>query len=129
MSTEKRKLNRRHFSYYMRVRDEMNGEVVGTLLDISTGGFKLDSDKAIPTNKDFRLRIELSLELAPKTFMVFGARSRWCQPDPYDPISFNIGFQITDMTPRDREIFARIFEKYGSSQETPRKSHTDYRWR
>lgn len=129
MPNEKRKIARRSFSYYMRVMDEVNGQLIGHLIDISTGGFKIDSDIEIPRDKDFRLRIELSLEMAPKTFMVFDARSKWCRPDPYDPISFNVGFQITNMAPRDYEIFSRIFEKFGSQNEKPRKSHLDYRWR
>ena len=78
MPSEKRKLARRNFSYYMRVMDEVNGQLVGHLADISTGGFKLDSSAAIPLNKDFRLRIELNNEVADKAFMTFTARSRWC---------------------------------------------------
>jgi len=129
MPAEKRKLARRNFSYYMRIMDEVNGQLVGHLIDISTGGFKLDSSKAIPLNKDFRLRIELTGEVANKNFMIFAARSRWCQPDDIDPSSFNVGFQITNMSPSDFEIFNRIFEKYGSQGNSQRKSNSDYMWR
>ena len=89
MLAEKRTLARRDFSYYMRIMDEVNGQLVGYLADISTGGFKLDSTHAIPTNKEFRLRIALTNEVASKTFMVFLARSKWCQADPIDPTGFN----------------------------------------
>jgi hypothetical protein len=129
MPNEKRNLARRSFSYYMRVMDEVNGQLIGHLIDISTGGFKLDSSKAIPLNKDFRLRIELSGEVASKTSMIFAARSRWCQPDSIDPSSFNVGFQITNMSPADFEIFNRIIEKYGSQSNSLRKPNSDYMWR
>lgn len=129
MPAEKRKLTRRNFSYYMRVIDETNGKLVGHLADISSGGFKLDCAQSIPSNKDFRLRIELTSEVAAKSFMVFMARSKWCRSDPIDPTSFNVGFQITNMTPSDFDIFARMFEKYGSQGNRSQKSSDDYLWK
>src|SRR5215470_14455424 len=98
MAPERRKLDRRHFSFYMRVMNEATGELVGHLADIGTGGFKLDSQNPITPNTDFRLRIDLTSDVAAKDFMVFTARSRWCNPDNIDPTSFNVGFQILDMT-------------------------------
>ncbi len=126
MSLERRKLNRRNFSYYMRVMNEATGELVGHLSDISTGGFKLDSRQAIPLNRDFTLRVDLTSEVANKTFMIFVARSKWCQPDHYDPSTYNVGFQIINMTPGDLEIFTRMFEKYGSNN---KNSNLDYLWK
>ncbi|MDO8752471.1 MAG: PilZ domain-containing protein [Anaerolineales bacterium] len=130
MPAEKRTLPRRTFSYYMRLMDESSNQLVGYLTDISTGGFKVDSALALPANKDFRLRIELTNEVASKTYMVFQARSRWCQTDAIDPTTFNVGFQITNMTAGDFEIFLRMFEKYGAhSTGTNNKTADDYRWR
>lgn len=129
MPSEKRKLVRRTFSYYMRVLNEVNGQLVGHLSDISTGGFKLDSQDSIPANKDFRLRIELNSEVADKPFMVFNARSKWCSADPVDPTAFSVGFQITNMAPMDFEIFSRMFEKYGSSGSEGNKKSDDYLWK
>ena len=128
MPAEKRKVQRRTFSYYMRVMDEMSGQLIGHLTDISTGGFKLDSATAIPMNKDFRLRIDLTGDVASKNHMIFQARTRWCRTDAIDPTAFNVGFQITSMVPGDFEIFSRMFEKYGT-QSGSRKSTDDYRWK
>lgn len=111
---ERRKLNRRDFSYYMRMMNDRTGRLVGHLTDISTGGFKLDSQEPILANQDFNFRIELTNEVANKTFLVFSARSRWCEQDHIDPTSYNVGFQIINITPGDLEIFARMFEKYGT---------------
>ena len=111
----------------MRVMDETSGQLVGHLTDISTGGFKLDCSRAIPINRDFRLRIELSADVANKNFMIFLAKSRWCHSDNIDPTSFNVGFQITQMAPSDFEIFTRLFEKYGSIGVQHRSA--DYLWK
>ena len=125
--TERRKLDRRTFSYYMRLMNENTGELVGHLADISTGGFKMESLKPIQPNMNFRFRIELSSEVANYPFMVFGARSAWCQMDHIDKSLYNVGFQITDITPSNLEIFSRMFERYGSQSND--KNKFDYLWK
>ena len=126
---DKRKLNRREFTYYMQVKDETTKQVIGYLSDISTGGFKLDCPQKLPTGQDFRLHIELTADVADKTALIFIARSKWCHPDHIDPTSFNVGFEIVNMAPSDIVIFQRIFEKYGSEQAARKKSSDDYLWR
>ena len=111
----------------MRLMNENTGELVGHLADISTGGFKMESVKPIPPNLDFRFRIELTSEVANVPFMVFGARSKWCQRDHIDLSIFNVGFQITDMASGDVEIFSRMFERYGSK--TGPGNNQDYLWK
>lgn len=126
-ASERRKLNRRNFSYYMRVTDEATKQLVGYLVDISTGGFKLDCQTAVPIEREYRLHIELTSDIADKNSMVFVARSRWCRPDHIDPNTFNVGFQIVNMAPGDSVIFQRMFEKYGSQGYS--KSSNDYLWK
>jgi len=127
---DKRKLDRRDFTYYMQVKDESTKEIVGYLSDISTGGFKLDCDKKIPVGQDFRLQIELTADVADKTSMTFIGRSKWCHPDHIDPTSFNVGFEIVNMSPTDMEIFNRMFEKYGSEHASrSNKRSDDYLWK
>jgi len=126
----KRKLNRRDFTYYMQVTDDVTKQLIGYLSDISTGGFKLDCDKKVATGQDFRLSIQLTSEIADKTSMVFIARSKWSHPDHIDPTSFNVGFEIVNMAPSDMQIFQRMFEKYGTQNSTQKKgSSDDYLWR
>ena len=122
---DKRKIDRRDFTYYMQVKNEVTKEIVGYLSDISTGGFKLDSDKKIPIGQDFRLQIELTPDVADKTSMVFIGRSRWCHNDHIDPTTYNVGFEIVNMAPGDMEIFNRMFEKYGSQRASRKKGSPD----
>ena len=110
---DRRHLERKDFSYYMRLVDNDTHNLVGHLVDISSGGFKLDSQTPIPVNKDFRLRMDLTSEVASKPAMVFVARSRWCQVDPLDPFIYNVGFQLVNISPGDLDIFRRMMEKYG----------------
>lgn len=124
---DKRKITRRDFSYYMQVTNDATKELLGYISDISTGGFKLDSPKKIMPGQDFRLHIELTPDVADKSAMVFIGRSKWCHPDHIDPTSFNVGFEIINMSPSDMSIFQRMFDKYGSESQTRRSD--DYLWR
>jgi c-di-GMP-binding flagellar brake protein YcgR len=125
----KRKINRRDFTYYMQVTDDLTKQLIGYLSDISTGGFKLDSQKEIRPGQDFRMHIDLTAEIADKTSMVFIARSKWCRRDHVDPNTFNVGFEIINISPSDMDIFQRMFEKYGSQNSIRGKSSNDYMWR
>lgn len=117
---DRRHLERKDFSYYMRLVDNDTQNLVGHLVDISSGGFKLDSQSPLPVNKDFRLRMDLTSEVADKPTMVFVARSKWCQIDPLDPFIYNVGFQLVSITPADLDIINRMMEKYGKKVEDKR---------
>ena len=113
MVAERRQLSRRNFSYYMRVTDEATGKLVGHFSDISTGGFKLDSNNLVSSNTDYRLRIDQTGEISNKSSITFKARARWCNVDAFDPNLYNVGFQIIEMTPGDYDIFVKMFSTYG----------------
>ena len=126
---DKRKINRRDFTYYMQVKDAATKQIVGYLSDISAGGFRLDSPTEIPQGKDFRLLIDLTPDIADQNSMVFIARSKWCRRDHVDPFTFNVGFEIINMAPGDMLIFQRMFEKYGSQHTMRSKGSDDYLWK
>ena len=126
---EKRRIARRDFTYYMPVTDDLSKRLIGYITDISTGGFRLDSLKQIPPGQDFRMRIDLTSDIADKNAMVFIARSRWCHPDHVDPNTYNVGFEITNMDRGDMAIFQRMFDKYGSQNTLKGRSSNDYMWK
>ncbi|MCC6297962.1 MAG: PilZ domain-containing protein [Anaerolineales bacterium] len=127
---DKRKIDRRDFTYYMQVKDEGTKQVIGYLSDISSGGFKLDCPKDIQPGQDFRMHIDLTPDLSPEqNAMVFIARSKWVQHDHVDPSTFNVGFEIINISPSDMLIFQRMFERYGSESTTRKKGSDDYLWR
>lgn len=115
---------RRDFSCYQPVIDNDTQEIVGHLADISSGGFKLDSQKPVQLNREFRFLIKLTAEVADKPHMVFIARSKWCKVDPIDPYVYNVGYQLIHISPGDLEIFNRMMEKYGREKA---KSQIDLR--
>ena len=112
VKTQRSRLERREFFYYAQLIDNNTLENVGHLADISQGGFKLDTSNPIPVNKDIRFIMSLTSAVADKSFMTFLAQSRWCKVDPFDPCSYNVGFQFIQISPEDLEIFMRMMEMY-----------------
>jgi hypothetical protein len=104
---------RRDLPIYTQLIDNDTLDIVGHLSDISSGGFKLDSQIPIPKEKEIRFLMNLTSSVADKSFMQFVARSKWCRVDPLDPFVYNVGFQLIQIAPEDLEIFNRMMEKYG----------------
>ncbi len=120
MESEQRRLARRNFNYYMRVKEEASGKVLGHISDISTGGFRIDSSQSVSLNVDMRLYIDQLGEISSKSYILLKARPMWCRQDQFDPNMFNIGFKLVDATPVDREIYMKMYEVYGDK--TPPKT-------
>jgi len=118
---ERRNIERKDFSYYMRLIDSETKDLLGHLTDLSSGGFKLDSRTPIEAEKDFRLQMELTSEVADKPSMTFVARSKWCHVDYLDPFFYNVGFQMISIEPENMEIIIRMMENYGKKHEDQRK--------
>lgn len=114
---ERRKVDRRSISYYLRIIDAGAKEMIGHLADITLEGLRMDSQKTLPVEKEYRLRINTTEDVADKDFIEFTACTRWCQPDPLEPGLFEIGFEILKISPHDAEIVRHIMEKY-SARET-----------
>ena len=114
MTTEKRKLNRRNFSYYMPVTDATTNRPLGIMTDISLGGFKLDSQEPVSNGQVNHFRLNLTTDIVPQAPLVFTGRSKWCHPDDIYPSSYNVGFELVNTAPGDTLIFQSVLERYGS---------------
>jgi hypothetical protein len=90
-----RKVARRHLIYYLRVFDTDTGELLGNLVDISTRGVMLVSDRAIETDKSFKLRMVLPETIEGSREVVFNAISRWCGNDTNRDF-YDTGFELVD---------------------------------
>ncbi|MGQ9832766.1 MAG: PilZ domain-containing protein [Candidatus Villigracilaceae bacterium] len=113
---ERRRAKRRPFAYYMQIVDAETQEPIGHLSDISTLGFKIDSQNEIPIGKEFRMRLDLNSDVADIPYMTFTARSKWCRNDELYPFMYNVGFELLSINPHEAAIYARIVEKYGTPE-------------
>jgi hypothetical protein len=110
--SEKRKLQRRHLIYYLRVFDRETNEVLGHLINISPAGIMLMSEEPIETNKIFKLRMDLPVEISEKTEILFDAESRWSKKD-VNPEFYDTGFSIINLSYQDGRLIEQLIDDYG----------------
>ena len=115
---ERRKINRRFLSYFIRVFDSDTRQQIGNLADITPQGILLISLHPIPKGQVIRLRLEVTPEVSDKPFLEFSAQSKWCQPD-IDPKLFNVGFKLLQLTPEDTAIIKQINDTFGFRENQP----------
>jgi hypothetical protein len=114
---DQRKTKRRFLLYYMRIYDATSRQQIGNLVDITPRGFMIVSEHKLPEEQTFRLRMELTDEVAEKPFLEFSARSKWSKPD-VTPSMYNTGFEILGLAPEDIKIVHRIIEEFGFRDNT-----------
>ena len=110
---ERRTVPRKKFNMYMRVLDDDTGEILGHMIEVGTIGFRLETVGPLPVKKDYYLRLELTPDLGNVPYIVFIAQTRWCKMDEIQPNLYQVGFELKEIMPEDKEIFLRVYEKYG----------------
>ncbi len=109
---ERRTVPRKKFKMYMRVLNDDTEEIIGHMVEVSQTGLRLETVGPVQPNRDFYLRIEITSDLGSMPYIVFIARSKWCQMDEIQPNLFQVGFEVVEIVPEDREVFTRIIQKY-----------------
>jgi hypothetical protein len=110
---ERRKLKRQPVSYYMQITDGRTQEIVGHLLDITPRGMMIDSRTPLPAGRSYHLRVETTADVSDTSHIEFIARGVWCKRDAIEPYLYDIGLEITNITPHDAAVIRRIMETYG----------------
>ena len=92
---ENRSLKRWHLIYYLRVFDRDTGALLGHLVDVSTDGMKMVSEKPIPVKREFRLMMEVPLKRSTAEELWLSAYSLWCNTDA-NPDFYATGFRLVN---------------------------------
>lgn len=99
-----RKAPRRHLIYYLRVYDRASGQQLGHLVDLTTEGVMLVSERKLEKGVH-ALRMDLPATICGKTVLEFDAECLWSRND-VNPDFYDSGFRLVNP---DRET-ARCIE-------------------
>jgi len=106
---ERRALKRRHLYYYSRVFDEATQQMAGRLVDLTTEGIMIVSEKPVSANIKFKFKMLLPKSIEGHKTLNIEAESRWSKqaanPDLYDN-----GFQLLNVKPGDEKIIERLIK-------------------
>lgn len=112
MHAEKRKIKRRHLIYYLQVIDREQEQVVGYMVDITTNGIMLMSEKAIEPGTVLPLKVLVQTDMTTKNYLDFDARCKWCRKSPND-ISHDAGFELLNVSGTAFRDIEEIIEELG----------------
>lgn len=111
---ERRKVERRHLIYYLRVFDRSTNEIIGHLVDITTEGLMLISEEPIEVGKEYYFRMVLPTEIDSSTQISFNGYSIWCKKD-VNPDFYASGFEFELISSRDIDIIKQLVDQFGFS--------------
>lgn len=109
---EKRKLERRHLLYYLRIWDADNDRMLGHLADVSTDGFMLVSEEKIDNDKKFNIEMRLPSIAGETEAVAFAATSCWSTND-VNQMFYDTGFKFSDISEENVARIVSIIEEYG----------------
>ena len=109
---ERRKEVRIPVPYSLEVKDQVDGAVVGTVANISSGGLMLLAQRYIEPGRVMQFSIPMPDELiTSETDLMVGVESVWCEEDGLGKQHW-CGFQIIDYPPGSAEILERLIAEF-----------------
>ena len=111
--SEQRTAPRKSIPVYMRVLNDDTQEILGHMVEVGEDGLRLETIVEVPIEKDYYLRLELTSDLGSNipAYIVFAAQTKWCKMDTILPNLFHVGFQIIEILPEDKAVFALVLQK------------------
>ena len=110
--TEKRRRKRRHLLYYLKVFDRDSHDLIGEIIDITTDGFKLISDRPIELHNTYHFQVELPGELMHRTELNLSVESMWHNKD-INPDYYDTGFRMLHLPETEAAAIESLIDKYG----------------
>jgi hypothetical protein len=118
---ERRRIQRRYLVYYLRVFDRQADELLGYLINISPKGAMLMSEKPIPVNTQYRLRMVLPAEILQSRHLDFEGLSVWSRKDATSEF-FETGFQLLSPSWDGMMVIEQLVDDYGFGDAAPATS-------
>ncbi|MCU7904648.1 MAG: PilZ domain-containing protein [Candidatus Thiodiazotropha sp. (ex Epidulcina cf. delphinae)] len=109
---DRRTIKRRHLIYYLRVWEVDKNVPLGHVVDITTEGMMLISDKPIPMGEALSLEIRLPDTEGALTPLSFRAVCRWSDKD-INTAFYDSGLAFVEKTPEKIENLQQMIEEYG----------------
>lgn len=109
-----RRLERRELTQAIAVNDTINGGAFGELVNITTEGLMVITDREIETQAIFQLALQLPEPLAGSDMLVLGTDCLWCRRAE-NFYRYWAGFQIIDASDHAIEQIEALIDLYSKS--------------
>jgi hypothetical protein len=88
-----------------------NSEQIGHVIDLTTEGILLLSDRPIPIDKQFHLKMDLPSDIKGTDLFEFRAVSLWSSKDE-NPDFINTGFKILEIEEEGLRVINRLIKRF-----------------
>ena len=110
--SEKRRRQRNNLIYYLKVFDRKTGALLGHLVDINEEGIMVITEKPLPTQVEYDLKLVFPSDIFGEEEIEFSATSRWTRPD-LNPTFSDTGFKMNDVPLEHLLIIKKLVGEYG----------------
>lgn len=108
----RRKEDRKYIKYFSRVTNRESGELLGYLVDMTTGGALMIGNQPLRANTLLDLRLDLPEGRFQEEHLDLEALAVWSQPDE-DPELYRTGLRLVENDPKVFLILTRLLSSYG----------------
>ncbi len=108
---EKRKFNRIHLIHYLRLFDRKTGDLIGNLVDLTSEGLQLISEKPYENGTLLEIRMEFPEVIDGQQELRLNAVTVWCDHE-LDPDLFSVGCKLIPVTPTNVTLIRDLIENY-----------------
>jgi hypothetical protein len=106
-----RKRNRKLIEPPLELYNQLDGALIGKIVNISDMGIRMESDQAAPDNTFMRMAVKLPEKINDSEGLFFDAITLWCKQNP-DSKTYAIGCQVLNIKPEELQKLADLMENY-----------------
>ena len=106
---EKRRSRRFQVSYFVRIFADGIDDVMGHIVDVSTTGMRILSDRSLVPDSDYVLFVDLEKVEGFGKDIAFNARCVWFSEDE-DSGAYHNGMHLQDISEKEQVIIDRLIE-------------------
>jgi len=106
-----RQYDRRHSLYYLRIYDPKSDELIGNLVDLSTGGLMMISEQPFKSGESYSFSMQLPSDGENEKRLEFTGIAKWCKQES-NPKLYSIGFEIDNPSEAITKTIHELIDAY-----------------
>ncbi len=109
--TDLRRFPRRYLFFYLRVFDQLNGNLLGYLSNINQQGLMLTSDLPYKPGQLLDMKMTVPGNMTENNMIHFSAEVVWCKKDEQTNY-YDSGMVLTDISHKNEELIKNLITRF-----------------
>jgi hypothetical protein len=109
--TEARRLPRRYLFFYLRVFDQVTGNLLGYLSNINNEGIMLTSDMPLEKGTELEMKMTVPGNIEENNMIHFNAKVVWCEKDEQTNY-YDSGMSLTNISDKNEILIKNLITRF-----------------